>query len=177
MSTAPRQHRVACAALLFLLLGSAGVAGCGPSGAAAAEPTAESPALPPEKPVVILPPARASKPAQPEPVGGESPQALPSYVLPFEARANPFAPPKPKPGDRPGGATAQATEVKLVGLMRTGPRTVAVIEIDGKQFFTSAGTSLEPSPGVAGLRVLEIRESEIVVEQGGRQWIVALPRP
>ena len=124
------------------------------------------------------PPVERPNLAQTKLVGARASKALPSYVLPFAARADPFAPPKPKPNDRLGPtATVEMAEVKLVGLMNDDTSSMAVVDVDGKQFLVFAGTRLQSASGAEGLHIVEIRESEIVVEQSGRQWIVPLPQP
>ena len=173
MSNAYCCRRVALLAVLSLLSASVVIAGCSPSGAAA-----EPPPPPAGKPAISSPPVERPNLAQAKPVGARTSKASPSYVLPFEARANPFAPPKPKPNDRSAAsATVEAAEVKLMGLMNDDTSSMAVVDVDGKQFLVFAGTRLQSASGAEGLHIVEIRESEIVVEQSGRQWIVPLPQP
>lgn len=165
----------AAMAALFSLLWSMGIAGCSPSGAAAKAP---------------LVPA-GTRAVQPRPAAGgsdtkPSSAAAPmrsdksaSYVLAFEARANPFALPKLEAGDRLATATATArlTDVRLLGLMNDGGRSMATVEVDGKQSIVFVGTRLGASADARGLHILQIRGSDIVVGQNGRKWIVPLPRP
>ena len=173
MGSAYYCRRVALVAVLPLLSVTVVIAGCSPSGAAA-----EPPATPAGKPAISSPPVERPNLGQVEPVGARTSKALPSYVLPLEARADPFAPPKPKPNDRSAAsATVEAAEVKLVGLMNDDSGSMAVVDVDGKQFLVFAGTRLQSPSGAEGLHIVEIRESEIVVEQSGRQWIVPLPQP
>ncbi len=162
-------------AALFPLLWSMGIAGCSPSGAAAEPPlvAAGTRAVQPRpaagrsdtKPSSAASPMRSGKPA--------------NYVLAFEARANPFAPPKLEAGDRltTAGATARVADVRLLGLMNDGGRSMAAVEVDGKQSIVFVGTRLGVTADAGGLRILQIRGSDIVVGQNGRQWIVPLPRP
>jgi hypothetical protein len=161
-------------ALLSFLSWSPGIVGCGPSGAAAKPPT-----KPAGKSVVPARPAEQPKPRQAEAAVAASSEVLPAYVLPFEARANPFAPPKLAPKERSAtAATSQTADVKLVGLVRGGTKgAMAVVEVDGKQFIVLAGTRLGSQSDADDVHVVEIRESEIVVRQSGRQWIVSLPPP
>jgi len=178
MSDAYRHRWAASVALLCILSGTVGIAGCGPSGATAAESITKPPAAPVGGPASPAPPAEQSEPRQARPAAELTSTELPKYVLPFEARANPFAPPKPTPNDRSAtAATKQTVDVKLVGLMSNDTGSMAVVEVDGRPFVVFAGTSLDPPSGAESLNVVEIRESEIVVEQGGRQWVVPLPRP
>lgn len=165
----------AAMAALFSLLWSIGIAGCTPSGAAAEPPLvpAGTGAVQPRpaagrsdtKPSSAASPMRSGKPA--------------SYVLAFEARANPFAAPKLEAGDRLATATATArvADVRLLGLMNDGGRSMAAVEVDGKQSIVFVGTRLGATADVRGLRIVQIRGSDIVVGQNGRQWIVPLPRP
>ncbi|MFQ5805352.1 MAG: hypothetical protein ACE5I3_02750 [Phycisphaerae bacterium] len=168
------RRRAVYVASLFVLPWGAGVAGCRPSGTAA-----EPPAKLSAEPGPAAPPAKRPNPWQAKPVFARTSETLPSYVLPFEARANPFAPPKPEPNDRPAAtATVQAADVKLVGLMKGGTKgSMAVVEVDGKEFIVFAGARLGSPSGADGLHIVEIRESDIVVEQSGTRWIVPLPRP
>jgi hypothetical protein len=98
--------------------------------------------------------------------------------LPFEARANPFQP----PGDDvtptvANAAPARVAEVKLLGLMKNGRELVAAIEVSGKLSLVTAGVRLGLDHGVGELYVREIRESEIIVEQGGKRRAIRLPQP
>ena len=168
---------VALVAVLSLFSVTVMIAGCSPSGAAA-EPIAKPPATPTEEPAIPSPPVERPNLGQTNPVGAKTSKALPSYVLPFEARPDPFAPPNPKPTDRlASAATPEAAEVKLVGLMKDDAGSTAVVDVDGKPFLVLAGARLQSASGAEDLHIVEIRESEIVVEQSGRQWIVPLPRP
>jgi hypothetical protein len=54
---------------------------------------------------------------------------------------------------------------------------MAAIDVDGEQMIVSEGTTLGSASDVDSVRIVEIRESDIVVAQNGRQWIVPLPRP
>jgi hypothetical protein len=100
------------------------------------------------------------------------------YELPFKARANPFAPPntvaKARLADGPAVDTA---DVQLMGLMHDGSGPMAAVVVLGKQRLVRAGACMGPSGNAGGLCVRQIRESDIVVEQGRRQWIVQLRRP
>ncbi|MCH9002726.1 MAG: hypothetical protein IIC02_09155 [Planctomycetes bacterium] len=103
---------------------------------------------------------------------------MPSYELPFEARANPFEPPDAGvQGSQTDTAAVQFADVKLLGLMNNGTGTIAAVEVYGRRRIVLPGTKLGSPGSIAGLYVREIREAEIVVEQGGRRWIVPLPRP
>ncbi len=105
-------------------------------------------------------------------------EALARYDLEFEARANPFGAPEPQLDARSnGGAASPLADVKLVGLMSDGSESMAVINVNGAERIVFAGTNLGSDSGAGGLGIVEIRESEIVVKQQGRQWIVPLPRP
>jgi hypothetical protein len=170
----PRCRWIILATLLPLVSFSQGIAGCSPSGAAA---------NPPGKPAgkLAVPPPGAERPkrVRAKPVAIRTSEALPGYVLPFEARSNPFALPRPEPSDRSATtATAQPADVKLVGLMmggRSGP--MAALEVEGREFIVCAGATLGSSSGTDSLHIVEIRENDIVVRQNGRQRIITLPRP
>ncbi len=169
-----RRYQAVVVALLPLLW-SMGNAGCSPSGAAA-----EAPMEPTEERVVLPRPAAERPDLQPAKAAVASrSSASPSYVLTFEARANPFAPPGLEATNRPttAAATARMADMRLLGLMNDGRRSMAVIEIDGKQRIVFVGTRLAATADVRGLRILQIRDSDIVVGQSGRQRIVSLPRP
>jgi hypothetical protein len=127
--------------------------------------------------------------AQPEPVEPREPKPAsataateleppPSYELPFEARANPFQPPS---GDVrpavPNATPVRPAEVKLFGLMKNEKGLVAAIEVCGKLSLVVTGARLALADGAGELYVREIRESEIIVEQGGRRRAILLPRP
>ncbi len=169
-----RRHRIMLAVLLLLVSCSLGIAGCSPSGAAA-----NPPVKPAEGPVVPSPGAERPKVSWAKPAVARTSEALPGYILPFEARANPFALPRPKPSDRSAtAATAQPTDVKLVGLMTGGKKgPMAVLEVEGREFIVFAGARLGSPSGAGGLHIVAIRETDVVVKQNGRQWIITLPRP
>ncbi len=160
---------------LLTLLWSMGIAGCGPSGAAAegpTEPTEERVVLP--RPAAERPKFRPAKAA----VAKRS-SASPSHVLTFEARANPFALPGLEATNRPTTAAAavRMADVRLLGLMNDGRRSMAAVEVDGKQSIVFVGTRLGATADARGLRILQIGDSDIVVGQSGRQQIISLPRP
>ena len=99
-------------------------------------------------------------------------------MLSFEARANPFAPAVPGPQDRTAsGANAGSTEVKLTGLMNSASGAMASVIVDGQKRIVQAGARFQFASGAGDLRIVEIRSSDIVVEQNGRQWVESLPRP
>lgn len=105
---------------------------------------------------------------------------MPDYAssLSFEARANPFAAAEPGPQDRTaGGANAGTTEVKLTGLMNSASGAMASVIVDGQKRIVQAGARFQFASGAGDLRIVEIRASDIVVEQNGRQWVESLPRP
>ncbi len=106
------------------------------------------------------------------------PHSLPPYTLPFEARANPFAPPTKELERRttaePG---AHQADVKLLGLMNNGETSMAVITVNDREFMVDGETRFESASGAEALRIVEIRRTDIVVEQNGRRWIVELPVP
>ncbi len=171
-SNASSHRRAALVAFLAVLTWSAGIAGCNRSGAAA-NPTAKTN----KEPAVLSPPVTPD-PRTDEAAVATAPEALPAYVLPFEARANPFAPPELMANDPTStSGSMQPAEVKLIGLMSNGTGSMAVIEVNGKERVVNAGTRFESSSGPQGLRIVEIRESDILVEQTGRRWVVPLPTP
>ena len=168
-----RPRRVSVLAGPILLAWSVWIAGCGPSGS-----EAKPPPRPARAPVVRSGPAEQPNRRPAGPVASESAKALPDHLFPFEARVNPFAPPKPAVGDRLAAPGAMPTaDVKLLGLMKDTAGSMAVVDVDGRQRIVFAGTKLGSPSGVEGPQIVEIRESDIVVEQSGRQWIVSLPRP
>jgi len=169
-----RRRPIMLAALLLLVSCSLGIAGCSPSGAAA-----NPPAKPAEEPVLPSPVAEQPKVSWAKPAVARTSEALPGYILPFEARSNPFALPRPEPSDQSAtAATAQPADLKLVGLMTGGKRgPMAVLEVDGREFIVFAGATLGSPSGADGLHIVAIRETDVVVKQNGRQWIITLPRP
>ena len=171
----PRSMSWRCPALgaaVFILLSGVGTAGCSPSA-----PAAEVPTKPPSKPIV-LPRAGAERPDSPpvKPDSARRSNASQSYVLTFEPRANPFGPPKPAASDRPT-ATIPVGDVKLLGVMNDGTGRMAAVEVGGNRTIVFAGSTVGATDDAEGLRIIQIRESDIVVGQSGRQWIVSLPRP
>jgi hypothetical protein len=151
------------------VLGGGTMAGCGPP-ETAASPGVQAAAPTPSEP--------QPGPRETAPVAADALDALPEYVLPFEPRANPFAPPDPKPNDRVAAAgPARQTDVRLMGIMNDGDRAMAGVEIDGEQQIVFAGTTVGHESNAGDLRIVEIRNSEIVVEQSGKQWVVPLPHP
>ncbi len=112
------------------------------------------------------------------PAMATSTETLARYDLEFEARANPFGAPESQLDAQSNGAEASPmADVKLLGLMSDGAESMAVINVNGAERIVFAGTTLGSDSGADGLGIVEIRESEIVVKQHGRQWIVPLPRP
>jgi len=171
-----RHRLVKLVALLSLLSWGAGISGCEPS---------ETNAKPPAKPVASTQPSKSLHPRQDKPAVARATKKLPRYVLPFEARANPFARPRPKsePGDQSNSnGTLRAPDVKLLGLLWSGApgdgkNSMAVAEVDGQQHVVYAGTVLKSPSYADGLHIVQIRKSDIVVEQGGRKWVVPLSQP
>ncbi|MCH8147596.1 MAG: hypothetical protein IH987_06310 [Planctomycetes bacterium] len=105
-------------------------------------------------------------------------RSLPSYELPFEARANPFEPPDAGVHVSQTDTTAvRFADVKLLGLMNNGTGPMAAVEVYGRRRVVLPGTKLGSPDSIAGLYIREIHGAEIVVEQAGRRWIVPLPRP
>ncbi|MCZ6682173.1 MAG: hypothetical protein O7B26_03255 [Planctomycetota bacterium] len=156
-----------CAACLPLWIGI--IAGCGPS---------ESVAKPGVQPTAPLTRDKQALRREPKPVVARPLETLPEFVPPFEARANPFAPPKPAQNERV--ATTGDTEtlnVKLIGVMNDGDKPMAAVRIDGQRRIVFAGMELGSATDAGILQILEIHEFEIVVEQSGKQWVVALPGP
>ena len=100
------------------------------------------------------------------------------YVLPFEPRANPFVLRENKNSNRNITANAvQAADIKLLGLMNDGQKFLAALEIRGRSEMVHVGSILGSSAGVSTIRVLQIRDSDIVIEQGGKQIVISLPIP
>lgn len=160
-------------ALLSLSTICTGLAGCDPSDAVARSPSKQTPL-----PAAHLKTQRKGNPSALEPFARRAQNALPDYVLPFEARSNPFAPPKPAPGDRSASpGTLETVDVELVGIMSDDASSMAVIKVAGEQRVVFPGTRLDSPSTTDPLRIVKIREVDIVVEQGGRQWIVLLPQP
>jgi len=54
---------------------------------------------------------------------------------------------------------------------------LAALIVDGRHEVVRAGARLTSESDGGELRIVEIRPSEIVIEQNGRQRIVPLPRP
>lgn len=105
-------------------------------------------------------------------------RSLPSYDLPFEARANPFEPPDAGVHVSKTDATAvQIADVKLLGLMSNDTGPMAAVEVYGESHVVRTGAKLASPDSIVALHIHEIREAEIVIEQGGRRWVVPLPRP
>lgn len=105
---------------------------------------------------------------------------MPDYSseLSFEARANPFAAAEPGPQDRTaGGANTGTVEIKLTGLMNSVSGAMAAVIVNGQKRIVQAGARFQFASGSGELRIVEIRASDIVVEQNGRQWVESLPRP
>ena len=151
-----------------------GVAGCSPS-AAAAKPPAPAPVEPAKSPQPIPKPENAQD-SEPK----ESPPDAPDYrlSLSFKARANPFAKVEPGPQDRTAGrANSGPIKVELTGLMNSASGAMAAVIVDGQKRIVQAGARFQFASGAAEMRIVEIRASDIVVEQNGRQWVESLPRP
>lgn len=171
--------RVVLVSLASVLWWCAGVAGCSRPESATAMPPAK-PAAPP-----LVPPQASEERSldgelavEPAAADVRVAEAAEEFTLSFVARANPFAPAKAVEADRLNASkNIQPADVKLLGLMRDGSRSMAVVDIEGKQSIVLAGTNLESSTGGEGIRIVEIRDADIVVAQSGRQWIVPLPRP
>ncbi|MCH7873079.1 MAG: hypothetical protein IID33_15390 [Planctomycetes bacterium] len=181
MNKLPHRHRTGprfptggrgAATLLLSASCLAGAMACQPSNAAANPP--------PGKATVDARPVERPKPdreSATEPDRSER-QEVPDYVLDFEPRANPFAPPEPGPLDKNlSGREAWAAEVKLNGLMTSESGMMAAVLIDGTVHLVRAGASFRSERGGGELRIVEIRASDIVVEQGGVKRIVSLPHP
>ena len=171
-----RGSRLGCAVVVAGVLVASVVpwiTGCGPEEAAGEFSPKPTPT------VLVQPKLDEPREARPDPVAaGKRSGTLPSYDLPFEARANPFEPPGAGANTSPTNATSvRPADVKLLGLMRNGKDLMAAIEVFGNPSLVVKGARLESSDSADELYVREIRESEIVVEQGGRRWIVPLPRP
>ena len=172
----PRSHcrgRVVLTVLASLVL-TAEIAGCHPE-EAAGQNTLNSGVQ-----TAAAPPGRTEQKSlrAPKTSTKKVRRSLPSYELPFEARANPFEPPDAGVhGSQTDTAAVQFADVKLLGLMNNGTGTIAAVEVYGRRRIVLPGTKLGSPGSIAGLYVREIREAEIVVEQGGRRWIVPLPRP
>ena len=162
-------RRVVPFAILILLSCSVALAGCGPSGAEAKPAaTPAPPAQPMEWPKLGQSEPAATKPSKPNE----------DYVFPFEGRSNPFSLPKLEVVVRSTGKPARrGSDVKLVALMRHGAGSMVVLQVDGDEHIVEQGAKVTPPGGADDLHVVEIRRSDIVVEQGGRQWIVSLPKP
>ena len=173
-SRGQRCRWIILATLPALVSFSQGIGGCGPSGAAATPPV-----KPAEGPLAPAPGAERPQRGWAKPAVARTSEALPGYVLPFEARSNPFALPRPERSNRSATAeTAQPADVKLVGLMTGGQRgPMAVIEVDGRESVVFTGATLGSQSGADGLHIVAIRETDVVVRQNGRQWIITLPRP
>ncbi len=165
--------RILVLSWLVILSWGASMVGCKPAQVNADPPAQRAPEG--------LSVSHQSNGARPRPTAlavATSTEALASYDLEFEARANPFGAPEPQLNARSNGAEASPmADVKLVGLMSDGTESMAVINVNGAERIVFAGTNLGSDSGADGLGIVEIRESEIVVEQHGRQWIVPLPRP
>ncbi len=168
-----RRWRILVLSWLVILSWGASMVGCKPAQVNADPPAQRAPAG--------LSVPRQNDEALPRPTApavATSTEALARYDLEFEARANPFGAPESQLDALSNGAEASPmAEVKLVGLMSDGAESMAVINVNGVERIVFAGTNVGPDFGADGLGIVEIRESEIVVKQHGRQWIVALPRP
>lgn len=162
-------RRVVPFAILTLLSCSVAPAGCGPSGAEAKRAVASAPsARLTELPKLGRTNPTATKPSNPND----------DYVYPFQGRPNPFASPKSEAIVRSTGMPPRrASEVKVVALMRHGAGSMVVLQVDGDEHIVEQGARITPPAGADDLHVVEIRRSDIVVEQGGRQWIISLPKP
>lgn len=165
--------RILVLSWLVILPWGASMVGCKPAQVNADPPAQRAPEG--------LSVSRQSDEARPRPTApavATSTEASATYDLEFEARANPFGAPESQLDAGSNGAEASPmADVKLVGLMSDGAESMAVINVNGAERIVFAGTNLGPDFGADGLGIVEIRESEIVVKQHGRQWIVPLPRP
>lgn len=172
----PRSHccgRVVLTVLASLVL-TAEIAGCRPEEAAARD-TLKSGVQ-----TIAAPPGKTEQKSRRAPRTSTkgARRSWPSYELPFEARANPFEPPDAGIHvSRTDSTAVQFADVKLVGLMNNSTGPMAAVEVYGRHRVVLPGTKLESPDSIVSLYVREIREAEIVVEQGGRRWIVPLPRP
>jgi len=151
------------------------VAGCDP---------ATSSAEPGQRVSMVGKGAKNSEPAGPDNSAAVTstartlPHSLAPYVLPFEARANPFAPPTEELNRRTTAAEGtHEADVKLLGLMTDEAASMAVITVDDREFIVNVDTRFESASGATELRIVEIRSTDIVVEQNGRRWVVELPAP
>lgn len=141
---------------------------------------AEALAKPPARPKVK--PAVAKKQDKPElfvqEVDDDFIQHEDKYVLPFKPRANPFVLQVNKNSSKNFAANAvQATDIKLLGLMNDGQKPLAALEIRGRSEIVYVGSRLGSSTGVSDIRVLQIGDTDIVIEQGGKQIVISLPIP
>lgn len=159
---------ILCTALLF------GSIGCNQ-----AEVLAKSPKRPEAKPFAV---SKKDKPEPFDPVKQDVTKEITrdevKYELLFEPRANPFALRENK--NRSKKITANmvhANDIKLLGLMNDGQKSLAAIEIRGKSEIVHVGSRLGAILGVSGIRVLQIHDSDIVIEQDGKQIMISLPIP
>ena len=165
--------RILVLSWLVVLSWGASMVGCKP-----AEVNADPPAHRAPEGLSVSHRSNGARPRPIAPAVATSTEALATYDLDFEARANPFGAPEPQLDARSSGAEASPmADVKLVGLMSDGAESMAVINVNGAERIVFVGTNLGSDSGTGGLGIVEIRESEIVVKQHGRQWIVLLPRP
>jgi hypothetical protein len=105
-------------------------------------------------------------------------KAREEYILPFEARANPFAPPLGnRATNRIGVSPAKTVDVEYVGSISRGSSIKAVIDVLGRTRIVNAGAIIQVESTRDVLTIVEIHGSEILVEQAGRQWVVPLRRP
>ena len=158
---------------LVILSCSASMVGCKP-----AEIKADPPAQRAPQDLSVLPRSNGTRPRPTASAVATSTDNLARYDLDFEARANPFGAPESQLDAPSNSAEASpVADVKLVGLMSDGAESMAVIHVNGAEHIVFAGTILGSDTGAGSLGIVEIRKSEIVVKQHGRQWIVPLPRP
>ncbi|MCH7719625.1 MAG: hypothetical protein IH988_01360 [Planctomycetes bacterium] len=162
-------RRVVPFAILALLSCSVALAGCGPSGAEAKPAATDAP---------LAQPTELPKPTQVEPAAAKPSKPNEDYVFAFQGRSNPFALPTSGAGVPSTGKPARrASNVKVVALMRCGAGSMVVLQVDGDEHIVEQGARITPPAGADDLHVVEIRRSDIVVKQGGRQWIVSLTQP
>lgn len=158
---------LSCTALSF------GNIGCSQS-----EVLAGTPERPKAKPLVVT---KKDKPEPFIPVVEEVKkitQEEVEYKPPFEPRANPFVLRENKNSSKKIAVNAiRATDIKLLGLMKDGQNSLAALEIRGRREIVYVGSRLGSSEGVSEIRVLQIHDSDIVIEQGGKQIIISMSIP
>lgn len=160
-------HRAVPFAIRTLLSCSVALAGCGPSGAEA---------KPAATPAPLAQPTELPKLGQAEPAAATPSKPNEDYVFAFQGRSNPFALPKTESVRQSIAKPAQrASDVKVVALMLHGAGSMVVLQVDGDEHVVEQGARITPPAGADDLHVVEIRRSDIVVQQSGRQWIVSLP--